>query len=224
MYQKADQELKKLLALIRREANRLDVMGFDELTTPRVAKETKAMMTRLKKANEKAYLRVSNEAYDRAFEELLLLGYLLDDEDLDAGWVDGILAAYNVVTGYLYGPESERKRLRLSEEIGTARAYLDRTIYHKSIRTFANLWYTQTSQYMDTMVDAATLEAYKKADVKYVKWVAEKDEKTCEICKDRDGRIYRLGRQPHKPHYHCRCTLAPMPPGYTPYDGNNSDG
>jgi hypothetical protein len=39
----------------------------------------------------------------------------------------------------------------------------------------------------------------------WVKWVAEKDEKTCSVCHGRDGKIYEINSVPCDPHPNCRC-------------------
>ena len=48
-----------------------------------------------------------------------------------------ILLAYNLVTGYIYDREAERKRLRLNEQILTAREYDDRGALNESLRRIA---------------------------------------------------------------------------------------
>ena len=58
--------------------------------------------------------------------------------------------------------------------------------------------------------DAATRRAYKDVGVQYVRWVAEKDDKTCDECMALDGLVFLLRDVPDKPHYNCRCTLKPI--------------
>ena len=43
------------------------------------------------------------------------------------------------------------------------------------------------------------------ADTKYVLWISENDDKTCDECYFKDGRIYLLGDDPERPHLNCRC-------------------
>ena len=124
--------------------------------------------------------------------------------------VIGILLAYNLVTGYLYGREAERKRLRLNEQILTASEYDDRQMFNAGVRRTADLWWTQTSQYGIDVVDKATLKAYKDMGVEKVRWIAELDSKTCKTCRSRDGKIYNIDKVPAKTHYACRCRLEPV--------------
>ena len=154
------------------------------------------------KDNESIYLKVARDAYKRAAGGG-------KKTEIDREWLVGVLAGYNLVTGYLYNREAERKRMRLNEQILTAREYGNRELFQSSIRRSANLWWTQTSQYGISVVDEATLKGYKDMGVKLVRWVAADDEKTCEICGARDNKIYKINKIPPKPHYGCRCYIVP---------------
>ena len=170
MYRLADKLLEQLKKLIRREFNRLGVFGFDELNAPRVTKETTELFSRLMSENKKRYLEAAKKAYTDAAALAVKAGY----EDPGEGkisdmWLVAFLGAYNYVSGYLYESEAERKRLRLAEQMMTAREYLSRTQYNDSLRRSANLWWSQTSHYMLDAVDQATLDGYKDSGVKKVK-------------------------------------------------------
>ena len=201
MYQYLDEQLAKAKKRLRTEFNRLSVMGFDELNVVNTRKITKDMFDRLLSDNEKMYLKVAIKAYSSAGGNA---------GQLDEEWLVGVLAMYNLVTGYLYKSEAERKRLRLNEQILTAREYSDRAMYNDSLRKSANLWYTQTAQYGISVVDEATLKAYRDMGVKEVQWVAMDDGKECEDCASRNGKIYRITEVPEKSHYGCRCYVKPV--------------
>ena len=212
MYRLADKLLEQLKKLIRREFNRLGIIGFDELNAPRVTKETTELFDRLKRENEKLYLKVAEKAYDDAGEAALAAGYEKPRESrITTAWVISILAAYNFVSGYLYESEADRKRLRLAEQMMTAREYQNRTLYNDSVRRSANLWWTQASHYMLEAVDKATLDGYKDSGVKKVKWHTNIDGRECNVCRERDGQIYDIDKVPPKPHRNCRCYLKPVP-------------
>lgn len=211
MYEYLDSLLVDLKKKIRTEFNRLGVMGFDELNVIATKKITKEMFDRLLTANEKAYLRVANEAYRRAVKSAKDEGFASkESESPDLDWLLAVLLGYNLVTGYIYDKESERKRLRLNEQMLTAREYLNRELYNDSLRKTANLWYTQTAQYGVDVVDKATLKGFKDMGVKYVRWIAVEDDKTCSDCDDRNNQIYKLSEVPDKTHYQCRCYLEPV--------------
>ena len=159
MYRLADKLLEQLKKLIRREFNRLGIFGFDELNAPRITQETTDLFDRMMRENKKRYLEVARKAYADAVAMAIAAGY----EDpgvnrIDEAWLIGLLGAYNFVSGYLYESEAERKRLRLAEQMMTAREYLNRTLYNDSLRRSANLWWTQTAHYMLDAVDTATLD------------------------------------------------------------------
>ena len=212
MYRLADKLLEQLKKVIRREFNRLGIIGFDELNTPRVTKETTELFDRLKRENEKLYLKVAEKAYDDAGEAALAAGYEKPRESrITTAWVIALLAAYNFVSGYLYESEADRKRLRLAEQMMTAREYQNRTLYNDSVRRSANLWWTQASHYMLEAVDNATLDGYKDSGVKKVEWHTNIDGRECKICRERNGQIYEIGKVPPKPHRNCRCYCVPVP-------------
>ena len=212
MYRYLDSLLAKAKKKIRTEFNRMGVMGFDTLNVVNTKKITKEMFDRLLADNEKMYRKAADEAYSEGKKKARGAGYTEVEkaEGVGGEWLVGILLAYNLVTGYLYDREVERKRLRLNEQILTAREYDSREMYNDSLRRTANLWWTQTSQYGIEVVDKATLQAYKDMGVEEVKWIAELDSRTCKVCRERNGVIYKLSKVPTKTHYNCRCRLEPV--------------
>jgi SPP1 gp7 family putative phage head morphogenesis protein len=212
MYRLADKLLEQLKKLIRREFNRLGIIGFDELNANRVSRETAELFDRLMRENERLYLKVAKKAYDDAVAGAKAAGYEGSPENrINALWIAALLSSYNFVSGYLYESEAERKCLRLGEQIMTAREYMNRTLYNDSVRRAANLWWTQASHYMLEAVDEATIDGYKGAGVGKVKWNTEIDGRECSVCRERNGKIYEIGNVPPKPHRNCRCYLTPVP-------------
>ena len=212
MYRTADKLLEQLKKMIRREFNRLGVFGFDELNATKVTAETTALFVRLMRENETQYLKAGKKAYQDAVELAVASGYNDPGTNrIDGRWLVALLAAYNFVSGYLYESEAERKRLRLAEQMMTAREYLNRTLYNDSIRRSANLWWTQTAHYMLDAVDQATLDGYRDSGVKKVKWNTNIDGRECKTCRERHGQIYSIDDVPPKAHRNCRCYLTPVP-------------
>ena len=209
-YELTDILIALLLNQLRKEVNRLDVMGFDQLNAPRLTNLTTAMIERLLKANKKAFLKIAKEASEEAADDVTAIGIIATPVKTDEKYVDGVLGEYNPVTGYLYYPEADRKRTRLAEALITAVIVGSRADYHKELKKFANLWHTQTLQYGETTVDKARVDTFKKNGIKYVRWVSEKDNRVCEVCKERDGKIYPINNIPTKPHYRCRCWIEPL--------------
>ena len=211
MYDRLDSLLAKIKKKLRAEFNRLGMLGFDELNVVNTKKVTKEMFDRLLSENEKAYQKAANAAYSSAKQKAKAVGYAEKEEkELSGDWLFTVLLAYNLVTGYLYDREAERKRLRLNEQILTAREYDSREMYNESLQKAANLWWTQTSQYGIDIVDAATLQAYEDMGVEMVRWKAKIDKRTCKVCKERHDKIYKISEVPRKTHYNCRCYLEPV--------------
>jgi SPP1 gp7 family putative phage head morphogenesis protein len=211
MYEYMDSRLKSVKKKLEAEFAQLGAMGFDALNVVNTKKLTKAMFTRLLQNNETAYLRVAKKAYSDGKKTAARVGFSPDEEtDITAEWLFAILLGYNLVTGYLYDKETERKRLRLNEQILTAREFNDARMLRDSIRRSMNLWWTQTQQYGIEVVDEASLQAYADAGVQRIRWVAVGDERTCPECRARHNKIYDIRKVPAKTHYACRCRLEPV--------------
>lgn len=210
MYKHLDSLLEAEKKRIRAEFNHLSVTGFDELNVVSTRKTTQEMYDGFMRDNETMYLKAAKTAYRKAVKAAKAEGFSGDETEVSGDWLVGVLAGYNLVTGYLYGKEADRKRLRLNEQILTAREYNNRTMYQESLRKAANLWYTQTVQYGISAVDEATIKGFKDMGVKEVRWIAADDEKTCPTCGARDNKVYRLNKIPPKPHYGCRCYVVPV--------------
>lgn len=212
MYRLADKLLEQLKKLIRREFNRLGVFGFDELNAPRITRETIALFDRMLTENKKRFLDAAKTAYRDAIALAIAAGYRdPGDKKINEKWLIGFLGAYNFVSGYLYESEAERKRLRLAEQMMTAREYQNRTLYNDSLKRSANLWWTQTAHYMLDAVDQATLDGYRDSGVEKVKWNTNIDGRECKVCRERNGKIYPIDKVPPKAHRNCRCYLTPVP-------------
>lgn len=212
MYRYLDKLLEIEKKKIRTEFNRVSVMGFDELNVVNTRTTTQSIYDNFLSDNESLYLKAAKDAYKNAVSVAKADGYDGVETEVDGDWLVGMLAGYNLVTGYLYNKEADRKRLRLNEQILTAREYSNRTMFQNSLRKAANLWWTQTTQYGISAVDEATIKGFKDMGVKEVRWIAADDEKTCLICGARDNKIYKLNKIPPKPHYGCRCYVVPVKP------------
>ena len=210
MYQHLDSLLKIEKQKIKSEFQKLFFTGFDELNVVNTRKITERMYDKFLADNVVLYLKAAKESYKEAVDLSKDEGFTGKKDTPDAEWLVGVLAGYNLVSGYIYKKEAERKRMRLTEQILTAREFVDSKMFQDSIRKAANLWWTQTSQYGITVVDEATIKGYKDMGVRRVKWIAADDEKTCPICGGRDNKIYRINQIPPKPHYGCRCYVVPV--------------
>ena len=212
MYRLADKLLEQLKKLIRREFNRLGIIAFDELNASRVSAETTSLFDRLMRENERLYLKVALRAYEDAVAAAKAAGYDGSNENkINEAWVKILLRSYNFVSGYLYESEAERKRLRLAEQMMTAKEYQNRTLYNDSVRRSANLWWMQAAHYMLEAVDKAYLEGLKASGVEKVWWHTEIDGRECKVCRERNGKIYDIDKVPPKAHRNCRCYITPVP-------------
>ena len=167
--------------------------GFDELSVLSVTRE---LYDQLEADNRQVYLELAQERYQEAEPH--------GEEPPDLAWLLALLAAYNAVTKYQYTNEVERKRQYTTEGINSSTAKV--TEFRRGLHYWADL----TSNYADIVTDESTLKAYRDAGVKRVRWVTAGDEKVCETCRERNGKVYSINAIPPKPHKHCRCVYEPV--------------
>ena len=167
--------------------------GFDELSVLSVTRE---LYDQLEADNRQVYLELAQERYQEAEPH--------GEEPPDLAWLLALLAAYNAVTKYQYTNEVERKRQYTAEGINSSTAKV--TEFRRGLHYWADL----TSTYADIVTDESTLKAYRDAGVKKVKWITAGDEKVCETCRERNGKVYSINSIPPKPHRRCRCVYEPV--------------
>jgi len=130
-----------------------------------------------------------------------------DHEDvIDMMFVLSLMEDYDPITRYVYTGEMDRKRSRLIEALIATRS-------PEEVETAMKIWARQTTQACIEITDRAALKAYKDMGVKRVIWETEEDTRVCEVCEDRQGKVYRIDKVPTKPHYRCRCWLRPFVEG-----------
>ena len=151
------------------------------------------------------FLKIVNEIYQIIYDEAVDMGFDGDMRNLDDAWIEEFFDRYNPVTKYVFSNEIDRKESRLFEALVSNE--LERL---KSYAYAERLITSQIEQYAIEFEDAIEKVVYEDTGVESVMWVAEKDDKTCGICKELDGQIFKLGTAPYKPHINCRCYLVPV--------------
>lgn len=168
-------------------------MGFDELN---VISTMKDLYAQLEGDNEEAFYELAVEVYRQTTPH--------GDTPPTKKWLYGLLEEYDPVTLYVYLSEVDRKRDRTTEAVIAANNKA------KEFRRGESYWAQMTAHYADEVTYQAMLKAYEDAGVKKVRWVTQKDERVCEECSPRDGKVYELDKVPPKPHWGCRCYLEPV--------------
>ena len=204
MYEKADADIREMTRRNLRSFGRLKLLKFDEMNILKAV--TKVYDDSVKLA-KKRYFQIALDAYIAA---QVLSGRSRKEAEAEAedtiteDWVLDMLEDYDEITLYQFLPEADRKKQRLVEALIASHkrnAEVDKALRY---------WTLQVSQYAIKTVDDSTLEAYKNAGVKYVKWNTEEDEKVCEVCRPLDGKVFPIDKAPSKQHYSCRCWLSPV--------------
>lgn len=167
------------------------LVSFDELN---VMQDVNALCNSMYVIIRGVFLMLANKVYQDNVRRKGL-------RELDEQWLDEILNGYDPVSKYVFSSEIDRKRARLIEAImasSTKSREVDAAM--RSLSLMCRI-------YADRVTDEAVMRAYVDDEEGRVKWVAEKDGKTCPVCLSRDGRIYEIEDLPSKPHINCRCRL-----------------
>ena len=167
--------------------------GFDQLN---VLEVTRTLYQDLARDNQEVFLELAQERYQEAEPH--------GEEPPDLTWLLALLAAYNAVTKVIYDNDVDRKRQYTAEGINSSTAKA--TEFRRGLHYWADL----TSTYSDIVTDESTLKAYRDAGVKKVRWVTAGDERVCETCRERNGKVYSINAIPPKPHRRCRCVYQPV--------------
>lgn len=204
VYSAADKAIKVMNRKNLKAFNRLKLANFDEINVFREVSTTYDDSTR---DAQRRYLEIAAEAYVAAMLSAGQNGKQakrMADDTINEDWIFAMLEEADPVTLYAFLPEKERKKARLVETLAATQNR------NEEIDKALRYWTVQVGQFAVNSVDRARLEAFYDAGVAKVKWNAEKDEKTCEICRERDGKVYAIEDVPSKPHINCRCTLLPV--------------
>ena len=203
-FEYADRAIRDMNKRNLRLFDKLKMLKFDELNSLSLVGKTYDESIRIAK---RRYLMIATEAF---IEALLLLGYDREkaeeeaEDSITEDWLLDMMEEYDPTTLYQFLPEAERKKQRLVEALIASHdkgSEVDRAL---------RLWTRQIAFYADKSVVDGTIDGYKDAGVTKVKWVTAQDEKVCRTCRERDGKIYPIGKIPPRPHYHCRCTWEPV--------------
>ncbi len=152
---------------------------------------TRTLYQDLQADNQSVFLELAQERYQETEPH--------GEEPPDLAWALALLAAYNAVTKVIYDNEVDRKRQYTAEGINSSTAKV--TEFRRGLHYWADL----TATYSDIVTDESTLKAYRDAGVRRVRWVTAGDEKVCETCRERNGKVYPINAIPPKPHRRCRC-------------------
>lgn len=194
---KASELLRKKSAIrFRNSLGAMRANDFDELN---VIKTTDALFKALCRDNELTLLELAELAYLNTKPEQKLVPR--------NKWLTDFLLEYEPVTRYVYENEITRKRDRAKEAIVSATDYPEKERELKKAQIY---WDNMTTQYCDLVSDAAELKAYRDSGVKKVRWITVEDGRECTTCHARNNVVYPIDRVPSKPHWGCRCRLAPV--------------
>lgn len=175
--------------LIKRYSRLKSTIPLDEIN---VIKEVNKMYKEIGEMVRKVFLKLANQVYEDGLEKRAF-------RSLEEQWVEDILTSYDPVSKYVFTHEEDRKCARLIEAIiasDTKAKEIDAALRSMSL---------MCRIYADRVTDEAVMQSFIDDDEDWVKWVSEKDEKVCSVCRKRDGKIFEVNSVPHDPHPNCRC-------------------
>ncbi len=179
-------------ALRRRMVSRFETvrgtLPMDELN---VLSRVKTLYRKLDEDARAVFLRIARMKYPEANRE----------------WLEEHLNDYDLVTGYNYVHEVERKAARLGEAL--VAAILAGASTAKAVDDALRLWSNMVTQYAIEITDEARKAAMEAYAVTDVEWISRVDGNRCKVCKERHGKVYPMDGVPPKPHIGCRCYLIP---------------
>ena len=203
-YSLADKAIRDLNKRNLRSFDRLKTLRFDDLNIFRIVSEVYETSARIAR---RRYVSIAYYAY---IEAMIQAGITRKDaekaadEDIVEDWIIEMMDNENETTLYRFDTETERKKARLAEALAVAHNKIDEI--EKALR----YWSLQLAQYADEAVWIGTVNGFKDAGVKEVRWIAVNDRGVCKECWDRNGRIYPIDDVPGPAHFRCRCTLEPV--------------
>lgn len=174
--------------LIERYSRLKSLVSFDELN---VLEEVNTLYREINVIVHKSFVSLADKVYHSTKKT--------DFGSIDEQWVDALLNSYDPVSKYVFEHEMDRRCARLIEAV-IASDSREQEI-DKALRGMSFM----CRLYADRITDETTMKAYNDDGEDYVKWVSEKDERTCSVCRKRDGKIYEIDKVPKDPHPNCRC-------------------
>ena len=188
MYELTDIVIENIRKELIRDFSKLkSLLSYDELN---VMSATKAVYSKIDLYVRQMFLQLMQAVYKKVTKRTCPYNY---------AWLESFLLEYDEVSKYVYANEFERKRDRLAE------ALIASTKKNEEIDAALRYLSFMLTAYAVRVTDQVVLTAYRDIGIDAVRWKAEKDNKTCTICKHRNGHIYDIEQVPPKPHLNCRC-------------------
>lgn len=188
MYELTDIVIENIRKELIRDFSKLkSLLSYDELN---VMSATKAVYSKVDLYVRQMFLQLMQAVYKKVTKRTCPYNY---------AWLESFLLEYDEVSKYVYANEFERKRDRLAE------ALIASSKKNEEIDAALRYLSFMLTAYAVRVTDQVVLMAYRDMGIDAVRWKAEKDNKTCTICKHRNGHIYDIEQVPPKPHLNCRC-------------------
>lgn len=188
MYELTDIVIENIRKELIRDFSKLkSLLSYDELN---VMSATKDVYSKIDLYVRQMFLQLMQAVYKKVTKRTCPYNY---------AWLENFLLEYDEVSKYVYANEFERKRDRLAE------ALIASSKKNEEIDAALRYLSFMLTAYAVRVTDQVVLMAYRDMGIDAVRWKAEKDNKTCTICKHRNGHIYDIEQVPPKPHLNCRC-------------------
>ena len=177
------------------------------------------------KFNISMFKSTAKGLYDQAYEwGNKVTGETGQKTDIDQAWILALVASFNAVTKYIYTDEVKAKSNYFNQKItNSLKARVaqkkELTMYGADInanfKEAKQLWANMSDSMMVFVGTNAMVQAYKDTGVKKVRYHTEEDDKVCELCEPKNGKVLRVdelvyGVNAPPIHNYCRCWLEPI--------------
>lgn len=201
----SDKAVARITRKLNREFRHNRLALFDEMNVVGIRKHIQKLYKKSYQIIKNEFVAILGPLYDEIYEYAVSLGFKGTPEELDENWIERYFQEYNPTTKQVFKNEIDRKRSYLLEAV-VADPETEFESYAKAERLLNN----QVKQCGIDLEDAVARSVYKDLGVKKVRWIAEDDYKTCDICNELDNQVFDIDDAPPKQHRNCRCYLIPV--------------
>lgn len=178
-----------------KSARNIIVRNFSEYRSGKKdLSSTKSLYSKIKRFIDKMYLKIVRHYYKKFGGK--------KPKQFDDEWLYEFLMEFDPLTGYQFNNEWERKLYRQYEAVESTKS-------SKSIRKSMMLMNNQVTQKAIEATDYGVLKAYEEDGIKKVRWNCYNDDRACDECRERDGKIFDI-KKVSKVHPNCRCWFTPV--------------
>lgn len=219
VYRHADREVKRMFRRMAAEfSNESLRAAWDALNVIAISNRVNRLYEDIDRYVRSRYLYIARRAYEDAWGFVGGVPLSSDelDDRIDPFFLIWMLDRYDPKTEYQYSKEWDRKRDRLKEAMMSVGQASNRVRVantqraRQALKRALDLLERQVQQMAETATEEGRNQAFRDAGFDRLRWRTQEDSRVCQVCRDRNNRIYDTDALPPK-HPRCRCYYVPAP-------------